>query len=105
MNALIDYEGARTIVNNTKRLVENAIAAHISNANSNTSVTGLKIAIGDNQAVNKSVWLDTSDYASVNGAIATYSPSANSDNIEFVVSDTEPTDTNVAWINTSGYST
>lgn len=105
MKALIDYEGARTLVTNTKKLVAKAIAAHISNANSDTSVTGLQLAIGDNQPVNKSAWLETSKYSSVNGAIQTYSPSANSGNIEFVVSDTEPADTSVAWINTSGYST
>ena len=66
-----------------------------------TAASGLQLAIGDKQPVNKSVWLDTSNYASVNGAIATYSPTESEGNVKFVVSDTEPTDTSVAWINTS----
>ena len=34
MKTMIDFEGARTLVNDTKTLVENAIAAHNSDLNS-----------------------------------------------------------------------
>lgn len=69
-----------------------------------TATCGLQLAIGDNQPVNKSVWLDTSKYSSVNGAIQTYSPTVSGGNLQVVTGDIQPTDTSVAWINTSGYS-
>ena len=85
-----------------------ADAALNGNISSDTKIVyvtgGLQLAIGDNQPVNKSVWLDTSKYSSVNGAIATYSLSLDSSS-SITVGDTELTDTSVAWINTSADST
>ena len=94
------------------RMVQDALLdgrfVRLSELNSDTAVStvtnGLPIAIGDNQPVNKSVWLDTSKYSSENGAISTYSPTAKGGSLQFAVSDTQPTDTSVAWINTSEYS-
>lgn len=83
-----------------------ALSGNISSDTKIVSVTGgLQLAIGDNQPLNKSVWLDTSDYASENGAIQTYSSPVSGGNMKFVASDTKPSDTSVAWINTADYST
>ena len=57
----------------------------------NTTVSsGVQIAIGDTQPVNKSFWLDTSDYASIQGATQTYGITLTDSDSAVTIGNTKP---------------
>lgn len=106
MKTLIDFDGAETLVINTKKLVADAISAHNSDSNAHSDTTissGVQITIGDSQPLNKSFWFDTSDYASIQGAIETFTLTAENFDSAVEVGDTQPTYKNI-WFDTSNYS-
>lgn len=66
MKALIDFDGAGTLVANTKALVAEAISAHNSDSNSHGNLSSsLKISVGDIEPTDTGVtaWINTSDYS------------------------------------------
>lgn len=70
--------------------------------NTDTTVSsGVQIAIGDSQPLDKSFWFDTSDYASIQGSIETFTLTAENFDSAVEVGNTQPTAENILWFDTS----
>ena len=65
MKTMIDLEGARTLVTDTKKLVDDAITAHNSNENAHGNLNnGLQFVASDTKPSEKNIfWLDTSEHS------------------------------------------
>ena len=62
---------------------------------------GFTFAVGDTQPVKASMWLDTSDFVSIQGSTATKTFSFDSSQPPITVSSTKPEGRNILWLNTS----
>lgn len=106
MKTLLDFEGAGTLVVNTKKLVTDAIAAHNSDLNSHGGASAIDLDTLTDTFVAKVTGKDlstddfTNEYkAAIDGMSSTYAKKSDVESaIRFYIGATQPTDTTVIWL-------
>ena len=99
MKALIDYDGAGTLVTNTKTLIANSIAAHNSDANAHSDTFVVQVS-GKGLSTNDFTDEDKAKLDSLSTDTQTVDLSGV---MRVYVGSVAPTDTSVIWFDTSAY--